>query len=73
MASWECWDAGLIPSLAQWVKDLVLPQLQLRLQPQLRCDPWPGNSIHCRVGKKETEREREKKKEKEKLWGDTDD
>ena len=23
-ASWECWDPGWIPSLAQWVKDLAL-------------------------------------------------
>ena len=29
--SWEDWDAGLIPSLAQWVKDLVSPQLWLRV------------------------------------------
>ena len=27
--SWERWVTGLIPSLAQWVKDLVLPQLRL--------------------------------------------
>ena len=29
--------------MAQWVKDLVLPQLQHRLQLQLRFDPWPRN------------------------------
>ena len=51
--SWECWDAGLIPSLAQWVYDLVLLQLQLGLQLQLRSDPWPRNSICCGVAKKE--------------------
>ena len=27
-----CEDVGWIPSLARWGKDLVLPQLQLRLQ-----------------------------------------
>ena len=30
-ASLECQDTGLIPALAQWVKDLALPQLWLRL------------------------------------------
>ena len=44
-ASWECWDIGSIPSLAQWVKDLVLLQLRLRLQLHLASDLWPGNSI----------------------------
>ena len=28
------------PRPAQWVEDLVLPQLWLRLQLQLRCDAW---------------------------------
>ena len=32
VASLERWDTGLIPSPAQWVKDLVLPQLQHRSQ-----------------------------------------
>lgn len=35
----------------QWVKDLVLPQLQLKLQLQLRSNPWPRNSISYRVAK----------------------
>ena len=29
VASWECWDAELIPSPAQWVKDAVLLHLWL--------------------------------------------
>ena len=33
-------------------KDPVLPQLWRRSQPQLGSDPWPWNSISCRVGKK---------------------
>ena len=49
--SWEHWDAGWIPGLTQWVKDLVL--LQLRSQLWLESDPWPGNSICHRVGKNE--------------------
>ena len=39
-------------SLAQWVKDPVLPQLHLRSQLQLGSDPWPGNSICHRAAKK---------------------
>ena len=41
-----------VRSLAQWVKDLASPQLRVRLQLWLRSDPWPGNSICCRVAKK---------------------
>ena len=48
-ASWEHWDAGSIPSLSQWVKDLVSLQLWLR------SEPWPGSSIWWRVAKKEEE------------------
>ena len=50
--SWECWDAGLIPSQAQWVKDLGLLQLWLRLQLWFRSDPWPRDSICHGVAKK---------------------
>ena len=34
--------AGLIPGLVQWIKDLVLPQLQQSLYLQLRFDPSRG-------------------------------
>ena len=34
---------GFDPWAAQWVMDLVLPQLQLRSQLPLRSDPEPGN------------------------------
>ena len=61
-ASWEHWDAGLIPSPAQQVKDLVLLQLWLRSQPQLRSETWPRNSTWCRAAKKE------EKKQKTKNW-----
>ena len=51
-ASLQCWDAGRIPGLVQWIKDLALPQLWHRLQVQLRSDPWPGNSIFHGAAKK---------------------
>ena len=43
--------AGSIPSPAQWVMDLVLPQLQLRSQVRLGSDLWPGNSMRRGVAK----------------------
>ena len=52
VASWEYWDAGSIPGLAQWVKDLVLLQLQYKSQLWLESDPWPRISICHRVAKK---------------------
>ena len=44
---------GRVPSPAQ-VKDLMLPQLQLKSRLQLRSDPWPGNSICHSTAKKQT-------------------
>lgn len=48
--SQESWDAGSISSLAQKVKDLVLP---LRSWLWLGFDPWPKNSIGHGAAKKE--------------------
>ena len=38
-----CWGVGLIPSPAQWVKDLALLQLWCSSQMWLGFDPWPWN------------------------------
>ena len=55
---WHLWSTGIqvpSPGLAQWAKDLALPELrlQLRSQLQLGSDPWPGNSICHGAAKKE--------------------
>ena len=52
VASWDHWDAGLIPGATQWIGDPALLQLWLKSQLQLGCDPWPRNSICCGVVKK---------------------
>ena len=44
VASLKHWDTGSIPIPAQWVEDLMLPQLWCRLQLWLGSDPWPGDS-----------------------------
>ena len=41
----ECWDTSFIPSSAQWVKNMALPQLWHRSQLRLRSDPWLVDSI----------------------------
>ena len=48
---------GSIPGPTQWVKDPMLPQLQVRSPGKLRPDPWPGSSI-CRRAAKNEERKR---------------
>ena len=55
LASLEHWDTGLIPSQAQYVKDLALPQ-----QLWLSFDPWPGN-FHMLMGGKNKKKNHQKK------------
>lgn len=57
MAVGECWNAGLIPSVAPWFKELALLQLQPRLQLHLGSDPWPGSSVYHGATKKKNQLE----------------
>jgi len=41
VVSWECWDAGSMPSLVQWIGDPVLLQMWLRSWLWLGFDLWP--------------------------------
>ena len=52
--------AGSIPSLAQWVKDLALLQLQHRLWLQLGLDPWPENFCMPQVWPKKKKKKKTK-------------
>ena len=66
-------DKGSIPGMEQWVKDLVLPQLQHRLQLWLGFDPWPGTPYDtvCRKRKKKTKNKNKNKhtnKRENKSW-----
>ena len=42
VASLEQWDASLIPGLAQWVRDSVLPQLWRGSHRGSHLNPGPG-------------------------------
>ena len=59
-------DAGLIPDLAQWVKDPGLPWLWRSLAVAADSTPSLGTSICCRCGPK-------KKNRKEFYLSQTDD
>ena len=51
---WHCLGSAgkrVQSQVAQWVKDLVLPQLWLRSRLHLGSDPWPRNSICHGVAK----------------------
>jgi len=70
-ASLEHWDAGLIPGLAHWVKDLALLQLCQRSQLWLGSDPWPRNST-CHGAAKKKKIKTNKQKSREVVLGKLD-
>ena len=53
-----------VPAVAQWVKDLLLPQLCHRLHLRLGFNPWPRN-FHMAMDAAESEK---KKKKNRKKW-----
>ena len=60
-ASWEHRNIGVIPHLAQWVKEPVLPQLWLRLKPRHRLDLIPGPGTPYAAGHKKKKKKKKKK------------
>ena len=63
----QCQVSDLIPAWNSGLKDPVLPQLQCRSQLWLGSDPWPWNSICCKVAKK---KKKKSKKENGLGFGD---
>ena len=59
----ECWEAGSIPGLAQWVRDLELPELWGSLE--LALDLIPGPGTPNAKGQPEKKKRKKKKKRKE--------
>ena len=74
------WDTGSIPSLAQWIKKPVLPQLQLRSS-WLGYDPWPRRYMYRGEAKKGRRKKKKKRKKRSLelaappsiLWGEERD
>ena len=56
-ASLEYWDTGLIPGLAQWVKNLMLPQFRLRSASLAQELHRPWGSQKSKEGSKEGRKE----------------
>ena len=54
----------MLPSSAQWLKHLVLPQLQGRSQLWLSSGAWPRNSICHQTAKKAKSKKKRKEKKK---------
>ena len=48
-----------VPAVAQWVKDLVLPQLWYRLQLQLGFNPLPGKFYMPQVQPKKKKKKKQ--------------
>ena len=67
VASWECWDAGLIPAPAQWLKGLVLSH-SCGLGSNCGLDLIPGQGTPYATGQPKQKKQKQKNPVLMRMW-----